>query len=196
MVTREARLIRDSLPNVDIPAARRSVTLLQAITTALDSLDDPWLDPEDIRSAQQEVLESLIPLEQFLSTNPGGQSTARRRFLYSGNPGRPPLDIDLDTAQELHDLGNSWDNVAQALGTVRSVLMDHMKKAGRLSERPAFTDITDDELDEVVAEIILEHPFIGGAIVHGHLESQGIHVPRRRVTECLQRIDSVGVLVR
>lgn len=134
MVTREARLIRDSLPNVDIPAARRSVTLLQAITTALDSLDSPWLDPEDIRSAQQEVLENLIPLEQFLSTHPGGQSTARRRFLYSGNRGRPPLDIDLDAAQEIHDLGNSWDSVAQALGTARSVLMDHMKKIMELNE--------------------------------------------------------------
>ncbi|KAG8938563.1 hypothetical protein FRC04_008252 [Tulasnella sp. 424] len=143
MVTREARLIRDSLPNVDIPAARRSVTLLPAITTALDSLDDPWLDPKDIRSAQQEVLENLIPLEQFLSAD------------------SPPHDIDLEAAQELHDLGNSWDSVAQALGTARSVRMDHMKKAGRLSERPAFADITDDELDDVVAEIILEHPFIG-----------------------------------
>ncbi|KAG9041672.1 hypothetical protein FS837_011900 [Tulasnella sp. UAMH 9824] len=195
-VTTDARLLKDSLPNVDIPAAKRSVTLLQAITTALDSLDDPWLEPEDIRSAQQEVLENLLPLEQFLSSGPVGQSTARRRFLYSGNAGRPPLDIDLEAALELHRVGNSWDSVARALGTVQSVLMDHLKKAGHLSERPAFTDITDDELDEVVAEIIMEHPFIGGAIVHGHLESREIRVPRRQVTECLQRIDSVGVLVR
>ncbi|KAG9041375.1 hypothetical protein FS837_012361, partial [Tulasnella sp. UAMH 9824] len=62
-VTTDARLLKDSLPNVDIPAAKHSINLLQAITTALDSLDNPWLEPEDIRSAQQEVLENLLPLE-------------------------------------------------------------------------------------------------------------------------------------
>ncbi|KAG8975760.1 hypothetical protein FRB90_009420 [Tulasnella sp. 427] len=195
-VTTEARFLRDSLPNVDLPAARRAVTLLQAITNALETLDNPWLNPEDILSAQQEVLESLIPLEEFINNQAEVNQPRHRRVVYSGNPGRPPLDLDLDHAQELHDLGNSWDSVARALGTVRSVLMDHMKKAGRVSERPAFTEITDDDLNETIAEIILAHPFIGGAIVHGHLESQGVHVPRRRVTESLQRIDSVGVLIR
>lgn len=82
------------------------------------------------------------------------------------------------------------------MGVARRTILNRMKEAGRLQSRPAFTEINDDELDELVSAIIAEHPFIGGTIVHGHLEAAGIHVPRQRITTSSQRVDSVGVLIR
>jgi hypothetical protein len=104
--------------------------------------------------------------------------------------------LDLRRAQELHALGNTWKDIASAMGVVRQTLYNHMAASGFSTARKEFTDISDDYLDELVAEISLEHPFIGSAIVQGHLEARKVHVPRLRVQECLKRVDAMGVLVR
>lgn len=36
----------------------------------------------------------------------------------------------------------------------------------------------EEELDEIVAEISLSHPFVGSTIISGHLEARGIHLPK------------------
>ena len=51
-------------------------------------------------------------------------------------------------------------------------------------------------LDEIVAEIGRQHPFIGSTIMQGHLEARGIHISRTRVQQSLRRVDAIGVLVR
>lgn len=193
-VTTEARFLVNSLPNVEIPAARRSASLLQAALAALSILDDPWINQEDLAFAISGAQSSLRSLNEFLASEgtPGGSV----RRLYIGHVGRPSYDIDLDAAQELHDLGHSWENVGKALGVARRTILNHMKQARRLTTRPPFTEVSDNDLDDLVSAIIAEHPFIGGTIVHGHLEAAGIHVPRQRITASLQRVDSIGVLIR
>lgn len=106
-VTADASFLRDSLRNADVAAARRSVILLRAVATALDSLDDTYLNSEDIITAQQAVLRNLIPLERFIERAEAAQVNAHRRVVYTGSRGRPPLDLDLNAAIELHDVGNS-----------------------------------------------------------------------------------------
>jgi hypothetical protein len=71
-----------------------------------------------------------------------------------------------------------------------------MATSGISTSQREFTEISDEDLDELVAEILLKHPFVGSAIVHGHLEAQQVHVPRLRVQESLRRVDAIGVLVR
>jgi hypothetical protein len=102
----------------------------------------------------------------------------------------------LDRTIELHDLGNTWDSVAEAMGVCRRTLYYHLERAGLSSGRPVFTNIDDDMLDEKVAEISLRHPFAAGVIVQGHLEAVNIHVPVARVQESLRRVDTIGVIVR
>ncbi|KAK7013506.1 Integrase catalytic domain-containing protein [Favolaschia claudopus] len=97
---------------------------------------------------------------------------------------------------ELHNLGNSWEAVADALGVRRQTLYNHLKRAGLSSGRLPFTTISDDELDEQISSISLLHPFAGSNIMSGHLEAIGIHVPVRRIQESLWRVDAIGVLVR
>lgn len=104
--------------------------------------------------------------------------------------------LDVERAVALHDLGSSWKEVADAMGVTRPTLYNHLRKAGRSTARPAYTDISDEDLDEVVSQITLDHPFIGGVIVKGHLEAQDIHISAQRVQECLRRVDAIGVLLR
>ncbi|KAJ6550743.1 hypothetical protein B0H10DRAFT_1648708, partial [Mycena sp. CBHHK59/15] len=57
------------------------------------------------------------------------------------------------------------------------------------------TEMTDEELDELVAEISLAHPFRGSTIISGHLESRGVHVPKKRVQDSLRR-DQPNLILR
>jgi hypothetical protein len=82
------------------------------------------------------------------------------------------------------------------MGVTRKTLYRRLKSAGISRARREFTEITDEALDEIVAEISLFHPFVGSVIVSGHLESRGIHLPRLRVQDSLRRVDEIGVLVR
>ncbi|KAK0241038.1 hypothetical protein EDD85DRAFT_726852, partial [Armillaria nabsnona] len=82
--------------------------------------------------------------------------------------------------------------VAKAMGTTRGTMYNHLQRAGIPSERPEFTAISDAELDDVIAEISLAHPFIGSVIILGHLEAKGIHLPHERVQESLRRVDAIA----
>ncbi|KAJ6488700.1 hypothetical protein DFH09DRAFT_1105558 [Mycena vulgaris] len=93
-------------------------------------------------------------------------------------PRRPPvLCLDLD---EPYDLGNTWEDIVQAMGVVQKTLYNQME-SNRSTARKEWTYITDEDLDEQVAEISLAHPFTGSAIILGHLEAMGLHVQKKRV---------------
>jgi hypothetical protein len=194
-IATEAQFIIDSLPNAEIPAVERIVRQLDSIRTILLSLNDPATTPDETEQLLQFVQYLLTPLKSFLATPPPpANSNVPREF--PDTRGRSRYILDLDHAHELHQLGNTWEDIADAMGVTRQTLYNHMAHAGRSTSRKAWSDITDDDLDEKVAEISLAHPFVGSAIVQGHLEGQGVHIPRLRVQESLQRVDRIGVLVR
>ncbi|KAL0564992.1 hypothetical protein V5O48_017044, partial [Marasmius crinis-equi] len=51
------------------------------------------------------------------------------------------------------------------------------------SSSGAQTDINDDKLDEVMAEIVVSFPSFGRRLIHGHLKYMGLHIPRSRVED-------------
>ncbi len=57
-----------------------------------------------------------------------------------------------------------------------------------------FTHIDNKQSDDIVACFSYHHPFFGSAILKGHLESLGIHLPRQRVQESLKRVDVLNIL--
>jgi hypothetical protein len=82
------------------------------------------------------------------------------------------------------------------MGVTRKTMYSHLANAQLSTARRQFTEITDDELDEKISSISLSHPFAGSAIIMGHLEAIGVHLPSERVQESLKRVDAMGVLVR
>ncbi|KAI5885431.1 uncharacterized protein SCHCODRAFT_02557851, partial [Schizophyllum commune H4-8] len=152
--------------------------------------------PEQERTDLIDHVQALLsPLEEFLRTTPFLPNLFIPRE-YTGKRGRPRYILNLERAIALHDLGNSWEDVATAMGVARSTLYEHMDRAGLSSARRDFTAISNEELDELVTEFSRLHPFSGSAILMGDLEARGIHLPRARVQESLRRVDAIGVLVR
>ncbi|KAK7027033.1 Integrase catalytic domain-containing protein [Favolaschia claudopus] len=194
-IMQDARLVVEALPNAEIFAAERSLRQLHGVHIVLLNLDDPWLSQAEIDGLIEIVLAIGSSLETFVNSPPPPHNIGTATVPPSG-PGRPRYALDLDRALELHNLGNSWDAVADALGVRRLTLYNHLQRAGLSSGRLPFTTISDDELDEKISSISLLHPFAGSNIMSGHLEAIGIHVPVRGIQESLWRVDAIGVLVR
>jgi hypothetical protein len=76
----------------------------------------------------------------------------------------------------------------------RGTMYNHLEKAGLSSARPAFSDLTDPELDEIVAGLSLQHPNYGANMMRGALEGRGIKLPLACVSDSLQRVDPLGML--
>lgn len=196
-MVRDAQFIVDSLPNVEIFSVERALRQLHAIHLVLLNLDDEWLTDEEILGLTQTVLNVSQPLQLFYDAPPPPRNVGTSTIpSESPSGGRPKYDIDLAEAFRLHGLGNSWESVSDAMGVSRRTMYYHLKKAGLSTARKPFTEMDDDELDEQVSAISLLHPFAGSAIVTGHLEGKGIHLPVQRVQESLRRVDALGVLVR
>lgn len=194
-ITIEAQFIVAALPTADSQAVERITLQLDAIRTILLSLQDTGTDEADIEHLVLYVSSLLRPLEAFLAAPPV-PSSSRVPRTESDAPGRPSYLLDLDRAQRLHELGNTWEDIASAMGVTRQTLYNHMAANGLSTARKEWTLISDDDLDALVSEICSAHPFIGSTIVQGHLESRDVHVPRVKVQESLRRVDAMGVLVR
>src|SRR3977135_2633262 len=194
-VVEEAQRIVESLPDVEIHAIELAIRQLCRIRDILRSLEDEY-----IPAAQNAALvSSVVRLTDFLQeslANINPPSVPAPTSVATGRKGRPPVQIDLANCQRLHKAGNSWSSIAEAHGISRQTLYNHFGKAGLPTARKSFAEITDYELDELVAAITLERPFIGQHIVIGHLEHLGLHVPVKRVELSLRCVDDVGVMIR
>ncbi|CAG8766984.1 2107_t:CDS:2, partial [Rhizophagus irregularis] len=60
----------------------------------------------------------------------------------------------------------------------------------------SYTEITNEQLDDLIRDLRAEHPFFGQVLLMGSLRSLGIRIPHQRLRESLQRIDTFSVLNR
>ena len=59
-----------------------------------------------------------------------------------------------------------------------------------------FSDIGDDERDEIVREAANSHPNFGLRMMKGYLQSKGVRVQRKRIRYSFLRIDPIGLMQR
>ena len=99
--------------------------------------------------------------------------------------GRKPIEVDKDTLVHLKSLGFSWKEISDIMGPSPKTLCRRAAEWGLTT----YSSITDLELDEKVAEIKQKFPNSGQVMINGHLMSQNVHVQRRRLRECIFRLN-------
>ncbi|XP_033120218.1 uncharacterized protein LOC117119501, partial [Anneissia japonica] len=55
-----------------------------------------------------------------------------------------------------------------------------------------YSDIDDGNLDEIVHDILLNHPNTGEVMMKGYLKHRGITVPRKDLKNSMRRVDENG----
>lgn len=114
---------------------------------------------------------------------------------WSGNVGRPRLNISSDSLSDLLSLNLPLTSLCDAHGVSRTTLYRRMREYD-LSVRKCYSDIPDSLLDQKVRDIKTRMPDAGYRLVKGSLLAMGYRMTWRRVKESLQRVDGAGIIAR
>ena len=83
--------------------------------------------------------------------------------------------------------------LAKKLGIHCNMLHEKLKEN---SIDISFSDISDDDLDQIIKGYRDSHPNSGMGYLRGHLRSQGLRVQRRRLRKSVERVDQLGQALR
>lgn len=99
---------------------------------------------------------------------------------WSGNVGRPELQMSRDTLQTLLDTSLPLVHLVEMHGISRSTLYRRMKDHN-MSVRACYSVISDEELDQKVRAIKARMPHAGYRMVKGSLQAMGLRLQWKRV---------------
>ncbi|XP_064387315.1 uncharacterized protein LOC135335697 [Halichondria panicea] len=111
----------------------------------------------------------------------------------STSVGRPRCELDVEDIEFLRTLMFSYTKIADILGVSRSTLYQKMEEGVSFDR---YSPVSDQVLDNIVAEIKQSHPNDGEVLLTGHLRRQSIFLPRTRIRASIHRIDPVGTAAR
>uniref|UniRef100_W5KMR3 Integrase core domain-containing protein n=1 Tax=Astyanax mexicanus TaxID=7994 RepID=W5KMR3_ASTMX len=140
-----------------------------------------------------EMLQALRDLFRFVTINIECISE-RNRYVerIPGQMGRPKLDIERESLEELLETDLPVPCLAKMRGVSMSTLFRRMREFGLSARR--YSNMSDEELDRMVQDVKNEMPMAGYQMVKERMRSQGVHVQWRRVAASLHRVDSLGII--
>ncbi|XP_033121931.1 uncharacterized protein LOC117120942 [Anneissia japonica] len=104
-----------------------------------------------------------------------------QRRMEIGQPGSEHQII-----KRLLESGYNVDSIADHLQLSKRTIFRRLKDMG-ISAR-MYSDIDDGNLDEIVHDILLNHPNTGEVMMKGYLKHRGITVPRKDLRNSMRRI--------
>ena len=102
-------------------------------------------------------------------------------------PGRPQVEVSKEQLEFLRLMHFSWSKIANILGVSLSTINRKREYWQMNDEISQWSQISDEELDNIVGEIRRLTPNIGERRLVGALRCRHIRVQRRRVRNCLMR---------
>lgn len=130
------------------------------------------------------------------------------QLVHSGHRGRPRIHIDpqfLEIALGLRGPTGIAASLGVSSRSVRRRALDlHLVEPGppvhhtvdtpegpvqvHTSSTAPFTDITDDDLDAVIAGVLTVFPTFGRRMIDGNLKARGLNIPRDRIQASYSRV--------
>ena len=110
----------------------------------------------------------------------------------TGKRGRPRKDVDPKILHEAFQTGRRIPTsvLASILGISRATL--HARK-DEMGINSGYSDISDNDLDNLIQEYRQEHPTAGRSYIIGHLHAaHSLRLQRHRVVASVDRIDQLG----
>ena len=104
------------------------------------------------------------------------------------------LEVSKEDILCLRSLNYSWTKIASLLGISRRTLYRHLEEFNIPCSD--FTQLTSNEIDDVIKDIKIDHPNDGEVMIKGHLSSCGIRVPRADLRASIHRIDHNNTVSR
>lgn len=182
----------------------------QAVNLTLKSLDylryqSEMLHEHTVRLSPlgcDRAFNEVIPKLRKVSTIVRAQDSEKEQWssfrlskYYSGNCGRPEFVISQEQLEYLIANGFNAVEIGRLLGvslsTVRRRMIEYSIDTSRL-----FSNITDENLCELIQDIKKENPRSGCRIMLGHLRARVYRVTQPRVRQMMQKEDPEGTVIR
>lgn len=112
-----------------------------------------------------------------------------------GVVGRPRLCISPEDLEWFVSCGYTAVSIAECLGVHPNTVRERLNEYN-LGRRHSYSRITDDELDHLIEEILVQSPNTGYRMMSGYLLSRGHRVQQQRIREGMIRADPEGVIRR
>ncbi len=113
----------------------------------------------------------------------------------SGPTGRPKTIVSEQHLRRLVEMGLTVPCISKLLGMSTRTIERRMQQFG-ITVRGTYSQLTDEELDNLVVAIKTTSPHSGYRMMRGHLKALGHRVQWSRVCDSMNRVDSAGVLAR
>ena len=136
--------------------------------------------------------------ERFTFTASSSLNDRLSAVARNGLVGRPRLQILQEQLQTLHnDAGFRWADIGRILGISEITLRRRRHEFGLpVGVGEDFSDISNNDLDEYVREILEVTPSAGRRLVEGGLRQRGLRIQRYRIQESIRRVDPVVSTLR
>jgi hypothetical protein len=108
--------------------------------------------------------------------------------------GRPKKTIPENSLKRLLELKMPLAQIARDLGVSRPVLYKFIRKNGISHEK--YSTLSEQEVQNLVAEVKKKHPNAGEVMLQGHLQSKGITLQRHKIRTAIHVVDPDGVEAR
>jgi transposase len=108
--------------------------------------------------------------------------------------GAPMFEIPRSVLECYLEQNLTIEEISKILSVSKSTIYRRMRQYGL--SKMEFSNITDDELDQVLSDITKEFPHSGEGLLKGLLIGRKIKVQRWRLRESLHRVDSEGIAQR
>ena len=126
------------------------------------------------------------------------QNYEHREPFRSEQAGRPRFNITEEQIVVLRErLGFRWTDIASLLHVSTRTLNRRRRENGKaVGQAESFSQITNDELDNLIRDILTVTPQSGLGLIRGALRSRGLLVQRHCIISALQRLDPVTSALR
>ena len=112
-----------------------------------------------------------------------------------GSRGRPSYETDIEQVELLREYSFSRTTISKIMGVHRSTFWRKVNKYCGNKELK-YSDINDEDLDQIKIEIRKNHPLSGERVIIGLIRSRGMHIQRVRIRASIHRVDPVNAAVR
>ena len=116
-------------------------------------------------------------------------------LIKTGFKGRPKFDIPFEHLQYLVDNGFKVTDIAKMLCISEKTVYRRLTEHG-MSVRDSYANLTEQELDDIIKDVLHDFPNSGYKSMRGHLFSRGHKVQENRIREAMRRTDPEGTVVR
>ncbi|KAK2549131.1 hypothetical protein P5673_030505 [Acropora cervicornis] len=183
-------LIQDTISRIDLFRVPDDIT---SVILRLEYLNEALVNSDQFTDRAVSTIGEVLSILRDVANN--NQPNTRELEVRSLRRGRSPFDRKEEQLAFLVENGFKVPQISQLLGaSIRTV--ERGLSAFGIKMSGKFSNIGDEELDQVVESIQQLHPGVGLRMLKGHLESRGLMVQRERIRQSHLRTDPTGVLQR